>query len=699
MKRILTALLLTFATAVAAPAPYPATINSRAQTAPPLLVFRANESRFELTFTDGPTASDITGQTPFLNWYPVAGSSSNSPATIESTQATNGVVVFNFSPSSVNYAPGRYFYEAGVLAEGGARTYRQGDFLIRSSPVGTDATAVVFSSTNINWGLVGLYTGTADYGPYQFLDGFATTTNGAGRMLITSTAGTPAWGSITGKPFTNISDIAHSDLDALDWTESGHTGTAGRVAYFGEGGAAGYAPAGAGITFANDDIAVSNSIIEGAALGASAYQPAGDFDYAWITNPPALFTPTDLPTDYGSDWTTLTSSIAGKQDAGSYVETNDAAYLAALTNLTAGAGIEITGTGRERTVASTITQYEDSDAVAAIKADGDWNAGEWDTAWQNPASATNWTYTSDGSEITLTGYATNAPNAVVIPDILDGLPVTGFNETFILYTPDYNGNHNITSVSGGANIRHVPPETFFEAFSLTNVSFSSSVLSVGEGAFSSCAALVSVFFAGDKPSEGVSIFDGIPANQVTVYVTNPTATGWGATFGGMPVVRMPIAADSGTIAATATTGTEIVNYQTATGIVANALTPYVQTNHTGNVSITGMFTAGSYDPSTTPYALTSAPTTTLTRTYGNTLALTPTNSVVITADTSYSTNDTHTLVLGVDLRGTSHTLTFDTNTIYGAESVGFTVTNKLYSFSLHKGWKQTRFEILKGGDQ
>jgi len=62
----------------------------------------------------------------------------------------------------------------------------------------------------------------------------------------------------------------HTALSNLAWTESGHTGTAGRVAYFGEGGVAGYAPAGAGITFASDSIAVSNDIITGAAAGAVA---------------------------------------------------------------------------------------------------------------------------------------------------------------------------------------------------------------------------------------------------------------------------------------------------------------------------------------------------------------------------------------------------------------------------------------------
>ena len=51
-----------------------------------------------------------------------------------------------------------------------------------------------------------------------------------------------------------------------------------------------------------------------------------------------------------------------------------------------------------------------------------------ETAWQNPASAADWTWTSNGREITLTGYS--GPNAVVIPDMLDGLPVTGFGGIF-----------------------------------------------------------------------------------------------------------------------------------------------------------------------------------------------------------------------------------------------------------------------------
>jgi hypothetical protein len=229
------------------------------------------------------------------------------------------------------------------------------------------------------------------------------------------------------------------------------------------------------------------------------------------------------------------------------------------------------------------------------------------TAWQNPASATNWTWTSDGKEITLTGYT--GPNDVVIPDMLDGLPVTGFGATF-------NANAGITSVSGGKNVTVLPsddtwpPETaaFYACTSLTNVTLESlvyigsfafkqcytlstisaqkvthigdyalsechgltsldfpnvtnialqsfgtstnltsvslsKVSVVGTAAFTSCSSLTSVTFGCDAPAEDVNVFLNIPAGQVTNYVTNPTATGWGATWNGMPVVRLPLYGD------------------------------------------------------------------------------------------------------------------------------------------------------------
>jgi hypothetical protein len=67
----------------------------------------------------------------------------------------------------------------------------------------------------------------------------------------------------------------HAALSNLTWSASVHTGTPARVAGFLEGGYPGYVGFGAGLYLDdNDDIVVSNSVLEGAALGSTSVQPA-----------------------------------------------------------------------------------------------------------------------------------------------------------------------------------------------------------------------------------------------------------------------------------------------------------------------------------------------------------------------------------------------------------------------------------------
>ena len=138
--------------AMSAPAPYPVTVNSRAQTAPPVIAYRGNESVFRVSFVDGSTASDLTGVVPFMAWATNASATVNSTSTYAVVgSATNGVVDFTFSPASVNYAPYRYMYEVGVKSTSGVpRVYRQGTFTIAGSPIGGGASAFV-GTTNVSW--------------------------------------------------------------------------------------------------------------------------------------------------------------------------------------------------------------------------------------------------------------------------------------------------------------------------------------------------------------------------------------------------------------------------------------------------------------------------------------------------------------------------------------------------------------------
>lgn len=185
------------------------------------------------------------------------------------------------------------------------------------------------------------------------------------------------------------------------------------------------------------------------------------------------------------------------------------------------------------------------------------HAGFLTNAWQNPASATNWTWMSDGNEITLTGYT--GPNDVVIPDLLDGLPVTGFGTVF---SPALAGTA-ITSISEGLNIASIANNAFRNCTSLTNATLYVSTIAAGafygcsalvevqlpnakafptlvgsSYAFRDCPSLTSAFFEQNAPAETANVF--LNSTNVSVYVTSPTATGWGATWNGRPVVRLPV---------------------------------------------------------------------------------------------------------------------------------------------------------------
>ena len=198
------------------------------------------------------------------------------------------------------------------------------------------------------------------------------------------------------------------------------------------------------------------------------------------------------------------------------------------------------------------------------------------TAWQNPASATNWTWTSDGAQITLIGYT--GPSAVVIPDMLDGLPVVDWG------TLTYRAHY--TSISGGKNIKHltgqglawndtitsmdlpyietVGYETLSYCLSLTNITLGN-VKTVEYRALRGNPLLQSVSFSGNAPVEGSEVFYNSSTN-IIIYVTNPTATGWTNTWNGMPVVRLPL---YGNLLGNATTATTVTGSQSNT--IATAL--------------------------------------------------------------------------------------------------------------------------------
>ena len=200
------------------------------------------------------------------------------------------------------------------------------------------------------------------------------------------------------------------------------------------------------------------------------------------------------------------------------------------------------------------------------------------TAWQNPPNATNFTWTTNATltEITITSWKGTGGNDVVIPDYIDGLPVTAIGQS------SFAGS-DITSLSAGINVKKIgesafqgcaflvsaslPSVTSIEKYAFSFCPFTSislpAVQSIGEYAFYFCSNLTNVTFSANAaPTTGSDIF--MMANQVTVYIDNPTATGWGTLWNGQPVVRLGVTADSYAI-----TGNRIA-IPTATEIPTNA---------------------------------------------------------------------------------------------------------------------------------
>lgn len=322
-------------------------------------------------------------------------------------------------------------------------------------------------------------------------------------------------------------------------------------------------------------------------------------------------------------------------------------------------------------------------------------------AWQNPVSATDWTWTSDGTQITLTGYT--GPNDVIVPDRLDGLPVTGFGTIF---SPDLAGSA-ITSISGGANVTTIVDMAFFNCAAMTSVSlpnattignnafFQCSALTsvilpnattiegsaffvcdaltyvslpnattIGDGAFFSCTALTSVYFGQNAPAEAADVYLNTP--NVTNYITSPTATGWTNSWNGRPVVRLPVYADNFYGSGTGITGLTaaqvgaLSNGQQEVDIgltLTQAATTTRDSGFAGNELVTADFVRGLFEAGTDMYPTTNQVTT----------PITPTGSVYYASDSPLATATAFTL----SITGVNHYVMsiLDTNVVLAGETL------------------------------
>jgi hypothetical protein len=120
-----------------------------------------------------------------------------------------------------------------------------------------------------------------------------------------------------------------------------------------------------------------------------------------------------------------------------------------------------------------------------------------------PTALLQYTFTTDGGTIAITGY-TGPGGTIAIPATLVCLPVTSI----------------------GSN-------AFYTCQNLVSITLPAGVTNVGDAAFYDCGNLEAIYFTSNAPSLGSSVFYG--DNNATVHYL-PETSGWGPTFGGLPTV-------------------------------------------------------------------------------------------------------------------------------------------------------------------
>jgi hypothetical protein len=97
---------------------------------------------------------------------------------------------------------------------------------------------------------------------------------------------------------------------------------------------------------------------------------------------------------------------------------------------------------------------------------------------------------------------------------------------------------NIADTAVGCFGNCVDGGVFYGCSSLTNVVVGKGLSYVGIGAFSGCSNLVGVYFKGDAPTPGTTIFyvDVFGSNPSTIVYYLPGTTGWGSSYAHFPAV-------------------------------------------------------------------------------------------------------------------------------------------------------------------
>jgi formylglycine-generating enzyme required for sulfatase activity len=113
----------------------------------------------------------------------------------------------------------------------------------------------------------------------------------------------------------------------------------------------------------------------------------------------------------------------------------------------------------------------------------------------------DFTYESNGTEITITGY-TGSGGDVIIPDSIAGLPITGIGDFALMDCA------SLISITIPDSVTSIGTHAFGGCSNLTSVGIPNGVSSIENGAFSACSSLTSIMIPNGVTFIGEWAFDG-----------------------------------------------------------------------------------------------------------------------------------------------------------------------------------------------
>ncbi|AKB34206.1 Chitin binding protein [Methanosarcina siciliae HI350] len=132
---------------------------------------------------------------------------------------------------------------------------------------------------------------------------------------------------------------------------------------------------------------------------------------------------------------------------------------------------------------------------------GDEVKSDYITVKEQASPASDFTYTSDGSSITITEYI-GSDGIVIIPAEIEGLPVTTIGAGAFA---DCSG---LTTLSIPNSVTTIGTRAFEDCSALTSLSIPDSVTTIGDNAFSDCSGLTTLSIPDSVTSIGNYMFQG-----------------------------------------------------------------------------------------------------------------------------------------------------------------------------------------------